>query len=137
MIQRIEIFLIVLVVLLVVGFIGYKYAENKGYQRCQKEMQADELNLAIEYANRIVRAEGERDANQVIIDRLTAESRRVQIHIPACQTTGGENSNGTAGILSERVDESFRNLQTRTTVLFQRCEALNADAIKLNAITQY
>ena len=130
---RIEFYLIGLIVLCVTLWAGYKYADYQGYQRCLKETQAANLDLAIAYANRIVKAEGERDANQAIIDDLVAKSRRVQIHIPICQTAGGENSNGTAGILSQRVDKSFADLQERATVLFERCEALNADAIKMNS----
>jgi hypothetical protein len=133
-VTRIEFYLTGLIILCVVLWGGYKYADYRGYQRCLKEAQAANLNLAIAYANRIVKVEGERDANQITIDRLTAESRRVQVHFPVCSNAGGENSNGTAGILSKRVDESFRNLQERGTVLFERCEALNADAIKINSI---
>lgn len=134
---RIEFYLLGVIILCIVLWGGYKYADYHGYQRCLTETQAANLKLAIAYANRIVKAEGERDANQTIIDRLTAESRRVQVHIPVCSNAGGENSDGTAGVLSKRVDESFRNLQERGTVLFERCEALNADAIKVNAVNQF
>lgn len=134
---RIEFYLLGVIILCIVLWGGYKYADYHGYQRCLTETQAANLKLAIAYANRIVKAEGERDANQTTIDRLTAESRRVQVHIPVCPTAGGENSDGTAGVLSKRVDESFRNLQERGTVLFERCEALNADAIKINEVNQF
>lgn len=136
MIQRIEFYLVGFLILIVVLYGGYKYVEHKGYERAKQEMQAANLSLALAYADRIVKAEGERDANQIVIDRLTAESRRVQVHIPVCPTAGGENSNGTAGIFSKRVDESFARLQERGTVLFERCEALNADAIKVNAANE-
>lgn len=133
MILSIEKYLVGLLVLGIVLWGAYKYIDNRGYQRCLMETQAANLDLAITYANRIVKAEGERDANQTVIDRLVAESRRVQIHIPLCPATGNQDSNGTAGLLSKRVDESFARLQERGTVLFERCEALNADAIKVNA----
>lgn len=134
---RIEFYLIGVIILCVVLWGGYRYADYHGYQRCLKETQAANLDLAIAYANQIVKAEGERDANQITIDRLTAESRRVQVHIPVCSNAGGENSDGTAGVLSKRVNQSFENFRDRITVLFERCEALNADAIKVNAATQY
>ena len=131
---RIEFYLIGLIVLCVTLWAGYKYADYQGYQRCLKETQAANLDLAIAYANRIVKAEGERDANQTIIDDLVAKSRRVQIHIPICQTAGGENSNGTAGILSQRVDTAFGKFQDGATELLKRCDELNADAIKVNTV---
>jgi hypothetical protein len=113
---------------------GYTKIEQKGYDRCLAETQAENLKVVIAYADRLVKAEGERDANQTIIDRLTAESHKLQIHIPVCPSTPGvANPDGTAGLLSKRVDESFARLQERGTVLFERCEALNADAIKVNA----
>jgi len=114
---------------------GYTKIEQKGYDRCLAETQAENLKVVIAYADRLVKAEGERDANQTIIDRLTAESHKLQIHIPVCPSTPGvANPDGTAGLLSKRVDESFARLQERGTVLFERCEALNADAIKVNAV---
>ena len=112
---------------------GYTKIEQKGYDRCLLETQAANLKVVIAYADRLVKAEGERDANQTIIDRLTIESHKLQIHIPVCPTPGVANPDGTAGLLSKRVDESFARLQERGTVLFERCEALNADAIKVNA----
>ena len=114
---------------------GYTKIEQKGYDRCLAETQAENLKVVIAYADRLVKAEGERDANQTIIDRLTAESHKLQIHIPVCPSTPGvANPDGTAGLLSKRVDESFARLQERGTVLFERCEALNADAIKVNTV---
>lgn len=128
---RIGMYLAAIAILCAALWFGYHKIEQKGYDRCYAEMQAANLELAVAYAGRIVKAEGERDANQKIIDRLA--SQRVQVHFPVCPNANGENSNGTAGIFSKRVDESFDRLQTRGRVLFERCEALNADAIKLNA----
>jgi hypothetical protein len=133
-IQKIGLYLAAVAILCLALWYGYHKIEQKGYDRAQKELQVANLELAIAYANRLTKAEGERDANQTVIDRLAAESHRVQIHIPVCPNA--QNSDGTAGLLSKRVDESFRNLQERGTVLFERCEALNADAIKVNAVSQ-
>jgi len=133
MIQKIGVYLAAIAILCIALWAGYAKIEQKGYDRCYTEMQAANLKLAVAYANRIVQAEEERDANQIIIDRYLAESRRVQVHIPVCPTSSEENSNGTAGIFSKRVDESFARLQERGTALFERCEALNADAIKINS----
>lgn len=113
---------------------AYAYIDQRGYDRCKAEMETANLKLVTTYANQLAKAEGERDANQIVIDKLTIESRSLHVHFPVCPTAGAENSNGTAGILSKRMDESFARLQERGTVLFERCEALNADAIKVNAV---
>ncbi len=131
---RIGLYLVAIAILCLAMWYGYAKIKQKGYDKCQNETQAANLDLVTAYANRLTKAEGERDANQVIINRLA--SQRVQVHIPVCPTTNAQNPDGTAGILSKRVDESFARLQERTTVLFERCEALNADAIKLNSVNQ-
>lgn len=113
---------------------GYNYIEQRGYNRCQTETQAANLKLANAYINRLTKAEEDRDANQTIIDRLVVESHSLHVHFPVCPATDPQNPDGTAGLFSKRVDESFRNLQERGTVLFERCEALNADAIKVNSV---
>lgn len=110
---------------------GYDHIKQIGYKQCETELQAKNLELALAYAERIKKAEEQRDKNQAIIDRLA--SQRVQVHFPVCPNTGSQDSNGTAGVLSQRVEQSFADLQTRGRVLFERCEALNADAIKVNA----
>jgi predicted negative regulator of RcsB-dependent stress response len=108
------------------------YLEHLGYQKCEKEMQAKNLELALAYADRIVKAEGERDANQTTIDRLNADVSKLRIHIPVCPNSA-KDQNGTAGIFSERVDKAFAELQGRGTELFKRCDEMNLDAIKVNA----
>lgn len=131
---RIGLYLVAIAILCAAMWYGYTKIEQKGYDRCYAELQAKNLETVIAYANRLTKAEGERDANQVIIDRLA--SQRVQVHFPVCPNTTTQDSNGTAGILSQRVEQSFEDLQTRGRVLFQRCEALNADAIKVNETLQ-
>lgn len=115
---------------------GYGYVKHIGYNQAKTEMQAENLKLALAYAQRIVKAEGERDANQTIVDRIHAESRRVQVHFPVCPTTPDtRNQNRAAGLFSDGMDKSFARLQERTTELFKRCEELNLDAIKVNAVS--
>jgi hypothetical protein len=134
MIQKAVIFLVLFVLLSLGLWYGIYRIEQHGYDRCQKETQAANLEIVTAYANRLTKAEGERDANQTIIDRLA--SQRVQVHFPVCPNTNAQNSNGTTGILSKRVEQSFADLQTRGRVLFERCDTLNADAIKVNAVNQ-
>jgi hypothetical protein len=132
--MRIGLYLAAIAILCVALWFGYHKIEQSGYDRCLAETQAANLETVIAYANRLTKAEGERDANQTIIDRLATQ--RVQVHFPVCPNTSAQNSNGTAGILSKRVEQSFADLQTRGRVLFQRCDALNADAIEVNAVNQ-
>lgn len=114
---------------------GYEYVKDIGYNQAKAEMQAENLKLALAYAGRIVKAEGERDANQAIVDRIYAQSRRVPVHLPICPATPDTgNQNGAAGIFSDRVDKSFARLQERGAELFKRCEKLNLDAININAV---
>lgn len=116
-------------------FSAYKYIDYRGYQRAKMEMQQEELELAIAYANRLVEAERERNENKILVDRLSAESRRLRIHLPVCpEGQSADNQNGRAGLFSQRVDESFARLQARGTSLFERCEEINLDAIKINRI---
>jgi hypothetical protein len=131
---RIGAYLAAVAVLCVVLWLGYHKIDQGGYNRCLAETKVANLKLALAYANRLTKAEGERDANQVIIDRLA--SQRVQVHFPVCPATTAPNPDGTAGLLSQRMEQSFADLQTRGRVLFERCEALNADAIKVNAVTK-
>src|SRR5574342_757838 len=117
MIQKIGLYLAAIAILCLALWYGYTKIEQKGYDRCLTETQAANLELAIAYANRLTKAEGERDANQVIIDRLA--SQRVQVHFPVCPAKTGQDSDGTAGILSKRVEQSFADLQARGGVLFK------------------
>jgi hypothetical protein len=119
-------------VILAALWLGYEHVKQIGYNQAKAEMQEENLKLALAYADRIVKAEGERDANQTIIDRLA--SQRVQVHFPVCPATGTANQDGTAGVLFERMDESFAKFQDGVGALLKRCDELNLDAIKVNAV---
>jgi hypothetical protein len=126
--------LIGIVAVLLLLMAAARYFDHAGYERCRAEMEAQNLKVIAAYNARLNKAEGERDANQNIIDQLNAHARSVRIHIPICPSVAGaEDKNGTAGVLSQRVDESFARLQERTGQLFKRCDELNLDAIKVNA----
>jgi len=121
-------------VVLAALWFGYEHIKQIGYDQAKAEMQAENLKLALAYADRIVKAEGERDANQTIIDRLA--SQRVQVHFPVCTTPGTPNQDGTAGILSDRMEQSFVTFQNRVGELLKRCDELNLDAIRVNAVVK-
>lgn len=106
-------------------------AVNAQLQRQQKLMadRAEQIRLA-----------GEQHAlDQLTITRLGNQLAGVRVHVPvSCGPVPGTSqastdSNGTGGILSERVDAAFTELQAGVGQLVQRCDQLNIDAIQVNA----
>lgn len=112
---------------------GYRQIEGNGYERCEADMRDAVAQSISAYQMRLKKAEEERDAKQVMVDRLAADVRRLRIHLPTCPDGTSENQNGGTGAFSDGVDESFARLQERTTELIRRCDELNLDAIKTNA----
>jgi len=85
-------------------------------------------------------AEEQHATDQITITRLGNQLAGVRIHIPSvsCDPVPGisqtaAHSNGAGGILSERVDAAFAQLQSGVGQLVQRCDQLNIDAIQVNA----
>lgn len=131
-------------ILLVLGGVWYVY--HLGYKAGSNEVQVqwdadkikrDEAQVAalIAYADRIRQGVEEHAKQQVIINGLTADAGRVHIHLPACPgntAPAGQNPDGSAGLLSDRVDQGFARLQERVGRLFARCDQLNIDAIQAN-----
>jgi len=122
-------YIILAVVLTVTAAAGGGYAKGRHDESMvQVEQQRDGL---LAYAERIKQGEVQHDADQDRINRLTADLGRVRVHIPACPTSTDQS--GVAGVFSDRVDEEFGRLQARAGELFQRCDQLNIDAIRLNS----
>lgn len=99
-----------------------------------------QLNYAalMAYAERVSKGEKQHDQDQDTINRLAAERNRLRVHVPTCPvpTTAatGTSQDGSAGVLSNRVDEYFAAFQASTGQLIQRCDQLNIDAIRLNSV---
>ena len=91
-----------------------------------------ERDALVEYTNRVKQAGEQHDKDQITIDRLAADARRVRIHIPTCPTA--ENPDGGSGVFSDRVDQEFEIFSGRVGEIIQRCDRLNADAIRSNKI---
>jgi hypothetical protein len=85
-------------------------------------------------------AEAQHDIDQGIIDSLADNiARSVPVHFPTtCRgavpsgSVAGASQDGAGGILSDRVDQLFAEIQSRTSALIKRCDEMNADAIRLN-----
>lgn len=116
---------------------AYWSIDRAGYDRGVSEVAASykvaELKAAKKHAERIKTAQEKHDADQKTIARLAADARRLRVNFPVCpDSASGEGADGRSGILSARVDELFAELQSRTGSLVERCDQLNADAIRLN-----
>ena len=133
---------------LVIG-LGLWRLYHSGYQAGRAEVQAQwdadrirrdavQRGALLAWAARLKHAQEQHDHDQVTIDRLAADARRVHIHLPAgCDTAASaDDPHRAAGLLSNRVDQSFARLQARAGGLFSRCDQLNIDAIRANAAAQ-
>jgi len=105
-----------------------------------KDVQAQLVaNQAIElaYTNKLQTAGVQHDTDQTTIDNLHSAAGRVRIHIPTCSVSGDTqtiaSTDGSAGVLPDRVDAAFANLQSGVDELTKRCDQLNIDAIRINA----
>jgi len=97
-------------------------------------------NLLKDRAEKIRLAEEQHATDQITINRLGNQLARVRIKLPAIScspvpgtTQTGENPDGGSGLLYQRVDEAFAELQAGVGQLIQRCDQLNVDAIAANA----
>jgi len=105
----------------------------KGRSDANMAALAREQAALIEFNHKLQNAGVQHDEDQAVINRLSADVGRVRVHIPACPTVTA-NPDGSAGVFSDRVDALFAELQDRTGALIQRCDQLNIDARRANAI---
>ncbi|MDD5323645.1 MAG: hypothetical protein PHD43_24200, partial [Methylococcales bacterium] len=103
------------------------------------EQQAQNTAIAKYYTKNIIQTESEHDKDQATINRLRAAAAGgVRIHFPECPGTlprsaqAESGQDGSAGLLSNGVDEDFARLQTEVDELVNRCAQLNIDTIRLN-----
>ena len=89
------------------------------------------------FADRLRLSGDQHDKDQTVTNDLSRKLLGLRrIHIPTCDvptpSQAGSGESGSAGILSNRVDESFASLQARADELFLRADQLDADARRLN-----
>jgi hypothetical protein len=98
--------------------------------------------LAAAHAAQITTTETQHAKDQLTLNALRDQLDRVRIHIPigGCATPGagqaGADPDRTTGLLSERVDAAFADLQAGVGRLTARCDQLNIDARQANASAQ-
>lgn len=96
------------------------------------------LTLQKKYIDTSQQAEAQHATDQLTINRLGNQLAGVRVHLPtSCNAVPGTgqaaaDQNGTGGILSDRVDAAFAELQSGVGQLVQRCDQLNIDAIAAN-----
>lgn len=101
-----------------------------------QEQQDKNTKDLLAYAEQIKKGQIENDQNRALIARMHADTNRLRVHFPAsalcAEAQPNPNSDGTSGMVPNRVDEVFAELQRRAGELFERCDQINADAIRLN-----
>ncbi|MDD3884569.1 MAG: hypothetical protein PHW66_06490 [Gallionella sp.] len=103
----------------------------KGYGDAGNNAIKRENAALLRYTEKLNQAGVQHDEDQATINRLAADAGRVRVHIPTCPAAA-KNPDGSAGLLSDRVDAAFAELQSGTGQLIQRCDQLNIDAIRAN-----
>lgn len=112
----------------------YFFIENKGYNRAIAEMNAIENTKLQEHIEKLKLAGEQHEKDQATITRLANESSRVRVKFPICKSSVEENTDGGNGILSDRMEQGFAELQGKVGELMLRCDKLNIDAIESNKV---
>lgn len=110
--------------------------EHESAQKLVIEQQEQNLLGFIAYAERITKGDAQHDKDQITINRLAADGRRLRVNFPSCPVPGtaegNADSGGGAGSLSDKLDGAFADLQSAAGSLIERCDQLNIDAIRQN-----
>lgn len=111
--------------------------EHEAQQELVIEQQEHNRLALLAYAERIVKAGADHDKNIRIVRNLSRELDGLRVNFPTCPlpraAEGGGNSGGGTGALSDKLDDAFADLQKETSRLIERCDELNADAIRANS----
>jgi len=113
------------------------YATSDHYQKRIAEIQLQTAQAVqaqlLEDQNKIKLAGEQHAKDQLRNNALNRQLAGLQVH-GICSGTSPDNqsANGSAGVLSERVDAAFAKLQEGVTGLLSRCDQLNIDAIASN-----
>lgn len=101
------------------------------------KQQTENYEGLVAYAERLVKAEVQRDKNAGIVVGLRNKLAGMQVDLPPCPMPGtadtGTDSNGGAGLFYQEANRAFGDLQKGDNADFERCDKLNVDAIRANS----
>ena len=120
---------------LLIGIAAVTIAFGSGWTVHGWKTDADMKQVAIAHAEKLIEKDVEHAANQDIIDSLAVavrKSPRVRFKIKPCRTAKAADQDREARLLSERLDEGFRELQESNTARLKVCERINSEAIRAN-----
>lgn len=110
--------------------------EHESQQKLVIEQQEKNRLDLVAYAERITKAEVQRDKNAGIVVGLRRRLAGMPVDLPPCPmpgtADGGANNNGGAGLLYDAANRAFRDLQEGDNADLERCDRLNVDAIRAN-----
>ncbi len=107
-------------------------------QAIQAQEQRNQAALQA-YSDSLTKAGEQHDKDQRSINTLHDQLGRVRVRFPAgcslpANTQASTDSGGAAKLFPESVDGLFADLQARIGKLVERCDQLNIDAIRQNAV---
>lgn len=132
--------LLIAVVLMAVSSAGTWYVTSDHYQKVAAQLKvkqdADSSKLIAQKDAQILQGADDHAINQEIINSLSdaVHANGLRVHIPTCSgnTQNGANQDQASGILSDRVDELFADLQARVSQIVREADQINVDAIQSN-----
>src|SRR3990167_518310 len=117
---------------------GVLSAEHEQQQRLVIEQQEQNRLDLLAYAKRITDSGAQQDKDQVTINRLAADARRVRVVFPTCPVPGtaegGADTDEAGRVLPNPVDALFGRLQERIGTLIEEADRMNIDAIRQNGL---
>ena len=115
------------------GFWLYNHVWDKGWEAHKIKIEAATATILAKHAAELIEKGIQYDKNQITINRLAADAKRVRVKFPNCPSIADPADTGvSSGILPVSVDSAFADFQEEVGILIERCDALNNAAIRAN-----
>ena len=114
----------------VFGLLYAAYAYGKHVEHLEMEEKATAGLLA--YAERIVLSGVQNDKDQLTINNLSADVKRLRIKIPAVCHEATTHTGGAGRTLSDDMENALAEFTDQVGQLILRCDQLNIDAVRAN-----
>ena len=116
---------------------GIISAEHEEAQKQVIEQHEHNRLDLLAYAKRITDSGAQHDKDQITINRLAADARRVRVTLPnrcpvSTTTQAATDQDRDTGLAVERANEYLAQARQSIQELGQRCAELNVDAIRAN-----